>query len=68
MSFVQKDRLDRIRHTSLPTTEKKFIENKRKMPILDAFFERQQLIPQPNRIVVNEFQKINFLLCRFVVY
>ena len=49
MSFAQKDRLDRIRHTSLLTTEKNFIENKRKMPILDAFFERQQLIIQPNK-------------------
>ena len=49
MSFAQKDRLDRIQHTFLPTTEKNFIENKRKMPILDAFFERQQLIIQPNK-------------------
>jgi len=51
MSFAQKDRLNRIRHTSLLTTEKNFIENKRKMPILDAFFERQQLIIQPNILV-----------------
>ena len=48
MSFSQKDRLDRIQHTFLPTTEKNFIENERKMPILDVFFERQQLIIQPN--------------------
>jgi len=31
--------------------KKNFIENKRKMPILDAFFERQQLIIQPNILV-----------------
>jgi hypothetical protein len=48
MSFAQKDQLNRIRHTSLLTTEKNFIENKRKMQILEAFFERQQLIIQPN--------------------
>jgi hypothetical protein len=30
--------LDRIRHTFLLTTEKNFIENERKMPILDVFF------------------------------
>jgi hypothetical protein len=38
MSFAQKDPLDRIQHILLPTIEKNFIENERKMPILDIFF------------------------------
>ena len=48
MSFAQKDRLDRIQYTLLPTTEKNFIENERKMPIFDIFFGWQQLMLQPN--------------------
>jgi hypothetical protein len=46
--------LDRILHTLLLTTEKNFIENERKMPILDVFFERQQLILQPNTFFYSE--------------
>ena len=30
MSFAQKDRLDRIQHTLLPTTEKKFYRKRAK--------------------------------------
>jgi hypothetical protein len=45
--------IERIRHTFLLTTEKKFIENERKMPILDVFFEQQQLIQQPNILSPN---------------
>ena len=37
MSFAQKDRLDRIQHTLLPTIEKNFIENERKMMKLEHF-------------------------------
>ena len=48
MSYAQKDWLDRIRHTFLLTTEKNFIENERKMLILDVFFEPQQLMLQTN--------------------
>ena len=44
MTYSQKDRLDRIQHTLLPTTEKNFIENERKMPIFDIFFGWQQLM------------------------
>ena len=49
MSYAQKYWLDRIRHTSLLTTEKNFIENERKMLILHVFLESQQLMPQPNK-------------------
>ena len=46
MSFAQKDRLDRIQHTLLPTTEKKFYRKWMKNDEIRAFFERQ--IQQPN--------------------
>jgi hypothetical protein len=48
MSFAQKDRLDRIQHTLLPTTEKKFHRKRMKNDEIRAFFERQILIGQPN--------------------
>ena len=48
MSFAQKDRLDRIQHTLLLTTEKNFIENERKMPIFDRHF----LLVRPHYCVV----------------
>jgi hypothetical protein len=44
MSFAQKDQLDRIQHTLLPTTKKNFIENQQKMSIFDIFFGWQQLM------------------------
>ena len=46
MSFAQKDRLDRIQHILLPTTEKKFHRKRAKN---SDIFGRQQLIIQPNR-------------------
>ena len=50
MSFAQKDRLDRIQHTLLPTTEeKKFHRKRMKNDEIRAFFEPQILIEQPNR-------------------
>jgi hypothetical protein len=62
MSFTQKDRLDRIQHTLLPTTEKNFIENNRKMPIFYIFFGRQQLMLQPN-ISVNVHAQMSMSKC-----
>jgi hypothetical protein len=38
MSFAQKDRLDRIRHTFLLTTEKKFHRKRMKNDEIRAFF------------------------------
>ena len=49
MRFAHKDQSNRIQHILLPTTEKNFIENERKMLILDVFFERQQLILELNK-------------------
>ena len=40
--FRSKNQLGRIQHTLLPT-EKKFIENERKISIFDMFFGRQEL-------------------------
>ena len=37
MSFAQKDRLDRIQHTLLPTTEKKFHRKRMKNDEIRAF-------------------------------
>jgi hypothetical protein len=48
MSFAQKDRLDRIQHILLPTTEKKFHRKRMKNDEIRAFFEPQGLIEQPN--------------------
>ena len=39
MSFAQKDQLDRIQHTLLPTTEKKFHRKRMKNDEIRAFFE-----------------------------
>ena len=39
MSFAQKDQLDRIQHTPLPTTEKKFHRKRMKNDEIRAFFE-----------------------------
>ena len=55
MSFAQKDRLDRIQHTLLPTTEKKFHRKRIKNDEFRAFFEPQILIDQPNMNRPNSF-------------
>ena len=52
MTYSQKDRLDRIQHTLLPTTEKKFHRKRMKNDEIRAFFEPQGLIEQPNIIRV----------------
>ena len=48
MSFIQKDRLDRIQHILLPTTEKKFHRKRMKNDEIRAFFG---LIEQPNTVL-----------------
>jgi hypothetical protein len=48
MTYSQKDRLDRIQHTLLPTMKKNFIQNERKMSNFDIFFGRQKLMLQLN--------------------
>ena len=53
MSFAQKDRLDRIQHILLPTTEKKFHRKRMKNDEIRAFFEPQGLIEQPNIMLSN---------------
>jgi hypothetical protein len=47
MTYSQEDRLDRIQHTLLPTTEKDFIENKRKCRFSIYFFGRNNLCYNP---------------------
>ncbi len=50
MSFAQKDRLDRIQHILLPTTEKKFHRKRMKNDEIRAFFlSRKYLLDNPNR-------------------
>ena len=64
MSFAQKDRLNRIQHTFLTTTEKNFHRKRMKNDEIRAFFEPQILIEQPNiknRIfwLIKNFRKEN---------
>ena len=56
MTYSQNDRLDRIQHTLLPNTEKNFIENERKMPKFDVFFEPPVLMVQPSVLMTSFFK------------
>ena len=61
MSFAQKDRLDRIQHILLPTTEKKFHRKRMKNDEIRAFFlSRKYLLDNP--IEING-KKCDFFKC-----
>ena len=49
MSFAQKDRLDRIQHTLLPTTEKKFHRKRMKNDEIRAFLCKKCRSKNPGR-------------------
>ena len=52
MTYSQNDRLGRIQHTLLPTTEKKFYRKWMKNDGIRAFFEPQILIDQPQYLEI----------------
>ncbi len=77
MSFAQKDRLDRIQHIFLPTTEKKFHRKRMKNYEIRAFFEPQILtnpilttqyyIEQPNTMFSEKGSDVIFLERFFLI-